>query len=118
MGRPDDPMAVVDSKFRVIGARGLQIVDASVFPRIPGFLIVVTIYMIAEKASDDILAAAPPLLGRQCLRASLPEQHHGRPPTGHASSGRDGVALFFRGLPHEPGDDLRAHPHIGLVFDP
>ena len=32
--------------------------DASVFPRIPGLFIVLPIYMIAEKASDDILADA------------------------------------------------------------
>jgi choline dehydrogenase len=29
-------------------------VDASVFPRIPGFFIVTPIYMVAEKASDVI----------------------------------------------------------------
>jgi len=58
MGRADDPRAVVDSNFRVIGTRGLRIVDASVFPRIPGFFIVVPIYMLAEKASDVILADA------------------------------------------------------------
>lgn len=33
-------------------------VDASVFPRIPGFFIVTPIYMIAEKAADVILAHA------------------------------------------------------------
>jgi choline dehydrogenase len=55
IGRPDDPMAVVDSRFRVIGTSGLRIVDASVFPRIPGFFIVTPIYMISEKASDVIL---------------------------------------------------------------
>jgi choline dehydrogenase-like flavoprotein len=37
---------------------GLRVVDASVFPRIPGFFIVCPIYMIAEKAADVILAAA------------------------------------------------------------
>lgn len=58
MGRADDPNAVVDSSFRVLGTKGLRIVDASVFPRIPGFFIVVPIYMIAEKASDVILADA------------------------------------------------------------
>ena len=31
-------------------------VDASVFPDIPGFFIVSSIYMISEKASDVILA--------------------------------------------------------------
>ena len=58
IGRPDDPMAVVDSRFRVIGARGLRVVDASVFPRIPGFFIVSAIYMVSEKAADVILADA------------------------------------------------------------
>ena len=56
MGKPDDPMAVVDSRFRVIGTKGLRIVDASVFPRIPGFFIVTPIYMISEKAADVIVA--------------------------------------------------------------
>ncbi len=58
MGKPDDPMAVVDSRFRVIGTTGLRIVDASVFPRIPGFFIVTPIYMISEKAADVIVADA------------------------------------------------------------
>ncbi|VUD47706.1 Oxygen-dependent choline dehydrogenase [Thalassocella blandensis] len=58
MGHADDPMAVVDSKFRVFGTRNLRVVDASVFPYIPGFFIVVPVYMISEKACDDIVAAA------------------------------------------------------------
>jgi choline dehydrogenase len=58
MGPRSDSAAVVDSKFRVHGTQGLRIVDASVFPRIPGLFIVLPIYMIAEKASDDILADA------------------------------------------------------------
>jgi choline dehydrogenase len=49
---------VVDSNFRVIGVSNLRVVDASVFPKIPGFFIVTPIYMIAEKASDVILADA------------------------------------------------------------
>jgi choline dehydrogenase len=58
MGPPGDPTAVVDSRFRVYGTQGLRVVDASVFPRIPGFFIVTPIYMISEKASDVILADA------------------------------------------------------------
>lgn len=58
MGRADDPSAVVDSRFRVRGVDRLRIVDASVFPRIPGFFIAVPIYMISEKASDVMLADA------------------------------------------------------------
>jgi choline dehydrogenase len=56
IGRKDDPMAVLDGDFRVYGARGLRVVDASVFPKIPGFFIVTSVYMIAEKAADVILA--------------------------------------------------------------
>ena len=40
------------------GTENLRIVDASVFPKIPGFFIVTSIYMIAEKAADAILAKA------------------------------------------------------------
>lgn len=49
---------VLDSNFRVHGTQGLRVVDASVFPRIPGFFIVSAIYMIGEKAADVILADA------------------------------------------------------------
>ena len=58
VGKADDPDAVVDSRFRVIGTKNLRIVDASVFPRIPGFFIVTPIYMISEKASELILAGS------------------------------------------------------------
>jgi len=47
---------VLDTDFRVHGTNGLRVVDASVFPRIPGFFIASAIYMIAEKAADVILA--------------------------------------------------------------
>ena len=40
------------------GVSGLRIVDASVFPRIPGYFIVTAVYMISEKAADVILAHA------------------------------------------------------------
>lgn len=49
---------VVDARLRVHGVRGLRIVDASIFPRIPGFFIASAIYMAAEKAADLILADA------------------------------------------------------------
>jgi choline dehydrogenase len=58
MGPATDPLAVVDGKFRVHGTRRLRVVDASVFPRIPGYFILAPIYMISEKASDVILASA------------------------------------------------------------
>lgn len=49
---------VVDGDFRVHGVTGLRIVDASVFPRIPGSFIACAIYMIAEKAAHVIHDAA------------------------------------------------------------
>jgi choline dehydrogenase-like flavoprotein len=58
MGPASDPMAVVDSQFKVHGTSNLRIVDASVFPRIPGLFIVLSVFMIAEKASEDILRDA------------------------------------------------------------
>ncbi len=55
IGVPSDPMAVLDSRFRVLGTQGLRVVDASVFPKIPGYFIVSAIYMISEKATDVII---------------------------------------------------------------
>lgn len=57
IGAPDKG-GVVDGDFRVHGVRGLRIVDASVFPKIPGFFIVSSVYTIGEKAADVISAAA------------------------------------------------------------
>ncbi|MBN9139924.1 MAG: GMC family oxidoreductase N-terminal domain-containing protein [Micrococcales bacterium] len=56
LGAPDDPSAVLDGDFRVRGVEGLRVVDASVFPDIPGFFIASAVYMISEKAADVILA--------------------------------------------------------------
>jgi choline dehydrogenase len=47
---------VLTSDFKVHGTERLRVVDASVFPRIPGFFIVSAVYMIGEKAADTILA--------------------------------------------------------------
>jgi choline dehydrogenase-like flavoprotein len=46
---------VLAGAFRVRGTRGLRVVDASVFPRIPGFFIASAVYIVAEKAADAIL---------------------------------------------------------------
>jgi choline dehydrogenase len=54
IGGDDDVMSVLDSRFRVRGTAGLRVVDASVFPKIPGYFIVSAIYMISEKAFDAI----------------------------------------------------------------
>jgi choline dehydrogenase-like flavoprotein len=49
---------VLDSSFAVHGTRRLRVVDASVFPRIPGFFVASAVYMAAEKAADAILRGA------------------------------------------------------------
>jgi choline dehydrogenase-like flavoprotein len=55
---PRELNGVLSGDFRVYGTQGLRVVDASVFPRIPGFFIVSAVYMIGEKAADVILADA------------------------------------------------------------
>jgi len=55
---PRELNGVLGSDFRVHGTEGLRVVDASVFPRIPGFFIAGAVYMIGEKAADSILADA------------------------------------------------------------
>jgi choline dehydrogenase-like flavoprotein len=52
---PLDQLGVLSTDFRVHGTVGLRVVDASIFPRIPGFFIASAIYMAAEKAADVIL---------------------------------------------------------------
>jgi len=49
---------VLDSAFAVHGTRRLRVVDASVFPRIPGFFVAASVYMVGEKAADVILRDA------------------------------------------------------------
>jgi choline dehydrogenase-like flavoprotein len=55
---PRERNGALDSGFRVHGVSGLRVVDASVFPRIPGFFIASAVYMVGEKAADVILADA------------------------------------------------------------
>ncbi|MCJ1442291.1 MAG: hypothetical protein MMC23_002784 [Stictis urceolatum] len=55
IGADNDPMAVLNSKFQVRGVQNLRVVDASVFPRIPGIFIQAPIVMVSEKAADVIL---------------------------------------------------------------
>ena len=55
---PESSGGVLGSDFTVHGTQGLRVVDASVFPRIPGLFIVSAIYMVGEKAADVIIDAA------------------------------------------------------------
>ena len=54
---PREGGGVLGSDFRVHGTAGLRVVDASVFPRIPGFFIASAVYMVGEKAANVILAS-------------------------------------------------------------
>jgi choline dehydrogenase len=56
IGPDGDKMAVLDSKFRVRGVDGLRVVDASIWPRIPGYFVVIPTYMASEKAAASILS--------------------------------------------------------------
>jgi 5-(hydroxymethyl)furfural/furfural oxidase len=56
MGRPDDPMAVVDITGRVKGVEGLRVVDASIFPVVPCANTNFPTLMVAEKIADAIIA--------------------------------------------------------------
>ncbi len=55
----EDPAAVVDSELRVKGIKDLRVVDASVFPTVPGANINAAVIMVAERASDLIRGRAP-----------------------------------------------------------
>lgn len=58
IGADDDEMAVLDGDFRVRGVQNLRVVDASAMPKIQGFFIVSSVYMMSEKAADVIIAEA------------------------------------------------------------
>jgi 5-(hydroxymethyl)furfural/furfural oxidase len=54
MGRPDDPMAVVDTQGRVKGIQGLRVVDASIFPVVPCANTNFPTLMAAEKIAEGM----------------------------------------------------------------
>ena len=59
MGRPSDPLAVVDPETRVIGVEALRVVDSSIMPSITNGNLNAPTIMIGEKASDIIRGRAP-----------------------------------------------------------
>lgn len=58
IGPDSNPRAVLDSDFKVKGVEGLRVVDASVFPDIPGVFFQSAIFMASEKAADVLIAEA------------------------------------------------------------
>jgi choline dehydrogenase len=57
-GANDTQNSCVDNRFRVHGVDGLRVVDASIFPRVPGAFPVLPTFMVSEKATDAILEDA------------------------------------------------------------
>jgi choline dehydrogenase len=56
MGRPDDPMAVVDTRGAVHGVAGLWVVDASIMPSIPAANTHLPTLMVAERCAEALAA--------------------------------------------------------------
>ena len=54
MGPPTDPEAVVNHELKVYGIRGLRVIDASIFPKIPSGNTNAPTIMTGEKGADMI----------------------------------------------------------------
>lgn len=57
IGADGDKMAVLDSKFRVRGVKGLRVVGASLYAKVPGGFPVIHTIVLSEKATVDILSS-------------------------------------------------------------
>ena len=55
MGSDDDPMAVLDERFRVRKVRGLRVVDSGAIPTVPNGNTHSTVCVVASRAADFIL---------------------------------------------------------------
>jgi choline dehydrogenase len=55
IGGDGDPFAVLDSRFRMRGTKGLRVVDGSMFPKTPGSFPVLPTFILSEKATAVIL---------------------------------------------------------------
>lgn len=62
IGDDDDPMAVLDGQLKVRAVDRLRVVDLSAFPVEPGFFPMLPVYLLAEKAAEDIIASSTSIL--------------------------------------------------------
>ena len=73
MGRADDPMAVLDSRFKVRGVQGLRVIDASVMPHLVSGNTNAASVVIGDKGADLVLGLEPPAARRWTVAAVLPD---------------------------------------------
>lgn len=78
LGARNDPSAVVDTKFKVIGIDNVRVADASVMPVVVNANTQAATYVIAEKASEEILKhwSTPPLNSAASRLAKLRKTLH------------------------------------------
>jgi choline dehydrogenase len=55
VGGDNNTMAVLDTRLRVRGVKGLRVVDASAFPRVPGAFPALATFMLSERATELVL---------------------------------------------------------------
>lgn len=87
MGAVDDPLAVVDHRFKVHGVEALRIVDGSVLPNLLSGNTHAPIVMMAERATDFII---------EDKLAAEQEAFRGLPPKGVDTSASGGGKCPFR----------------------
>ncbi len=110
----NDKFAVLDSSFRVHGVQGLRVVDASVFPKIPGYFILAPIFMISEKAAETLLREGyddsyPPEVEQQDHEAILARRAAARVTSKNRALGPGRIP------PPSPVPDLVEH-RVGLAL--
>jgi choline dehydrogenase-like flavoprotein len=60
MGRRGDPTAVVDGTGRVLGLRGISVIDASIIPRLPSANTHLCVIALAERLAEGFPRRAAP----------------------------------------------------------